>query len=183
MVNFSIKKVRLLFQDEGRFGRINKPKRCWCRKGIRPSVPCQIIREYTYAYAAVSPVDGEMVSLVLPYANSECMSIFLEEVSKRFSDEYILIVADCAAWHRSKTLRIPENIEIFPLLPYSPELNPVEQIWDEVREKGFRNEIFNSMKLVENRLCDMLYDLEIDQKRVKSITGWDWIVTNLLNEN
>lgn len=176
-------RIRLMFQDEGRFGRINKPKRCWCRKGTRPSVPCQIVREYTYAYAAVSPKDGKMVSLVLPYANSECMSIFLEEVSKRFPDEYILMVADSAAWHKSKMLRIPENIEILPLLPYSPELNPVEQIWDEVREKGFMNELFNSMNLVEDRLCHTLYDLEIDHDRVKSITGWDWIVNNLLNAN
>lgn len=183
MSNFNTKKVRLMFQDEGRFGRINKPKRCWCRKGIRPSVPCQIVREYTYAYSAVCPSDGEIVSLVLPYANSACMNIFLDEVSTRFPDDYILMVADSAAWHKSKLLKIPENIEILPLLPYSPELNPVEQIWDEVREKGFKNEIFNSMKLVEERLCNTLYDLSIDQNRVKGITGWKWIIDNVLNAN
>ena len=172
-----------MFQDEGRFGRINKPKRCWCRKGIRPSVPCQIVREYSYAYTAVSPEDGGMVSFVLPYANSECMSIFLEEVSNRYSDEFILMVADSAGWHKSKSLRIPENIEILPLLPYSPELNPVEHIWDEVREKGFKNEIFNSLRLVEERLCDVLMELEMDTNRVKSITGWEWIVNDVLNAN
>ena len=176
MVNYGANKVRFMFQDEGRFGRINNPTRCWCRKGVRPSVPYQIVREYTYAYAAVCPDDGEMVSLILPYSNSECMSIFLEEVSKRFLDEYIILVADNAAWHKSKTLRIPENIEIFPLLPYSPELNPVEHIWDEIREKGFKNEIFSSMKLVENRLCSLLLELELDTEKVKSITGWDWLV-------
>lgn len=69
MVKINIENFRLMFQDEGRFGRINKPKRCWCPKGIRPRIPCQIVREYTYAYAAVSPQDGKMVSLVLPYAN------------------------------------------------------------------------------------------------------------------
>ena len=177
MVKFNTKKLRLMFQDEGRFGRINKPKRCWCPGGVRPSVPCQVVREYTYAYAAVSPQDGKMVSLVLPYANTACMNVFLEEASKRFPDDDIVMVMDCAAWHRSKTLKIPENIEIFPLLPYSPELNPVENIWDEVREKGFLNEVFNSMKDVENRLCDTLYDLEIDNGRVKGITGWKWILS------
>ena len=166
-----------MFQDEARFGRINKPKRCWVPKGLRPTVPCQIIREYTYSYAAVSPQDGNMVSLVLPYANTVCMTIFLEEVSKRFPDDYIVMVMDCAAWHRAKTLKIPKNIEIFPLLPYSPELNPVENIWDEIREKGFLNEVFNSMSGVEKRLCDTLRDLEVDCKRVKSITGWDWILS------
>lgn len=177
MENFNTNRLRLMFQDEARFGRINKPKRCWCPKKIRPTVPCQIVREYTYAYAAVSPQDGKMVSLVLPYANTECMNIFLEEVSQRFLEDKIVMVMDCAAWHRSKTLKIPENIEIFPLLPYSPELNPVENIWDEVREKGFLNEVFNSMNAVEIRLCSTLSNLESDNNRVQSITGWNWIVS------
>lgn len=187
LVNFTssaiTRKLRLMFQDEAGFGRINKPKRCWCKKGLRPNVPCHRVREYSYAYAAVSPHDGEMASLVLPYANTACMNIFLQEVSKRYPDDYILMVADNAAWHRSKGLTIPENMEIFPLLPYSPELNPVEQIWDEVREKGFRNELFNTLKHVELRLCDTLANLENDHPRVKSITGWDWIVSNILYAN
>jgi len=177
------KPLRVMFQDEAGFGRINKPKRCWCPKGCRPAVPCQHIREYTYAYAAASPHDGEMVSLILPKTNAMCMSIFLKEVSSRFPDEQILMIMDKAAWHTAGTLQVPDNIEIFPLLPYSPELNPIENIWDEVREKGFNNEVFNSLVLVENRLCDTLFDLENDMNRVKSITGWPWIIrTNLIAE-
>lgn len=169
-----------MWEDEASFGRINKPKRCWCPKGCRPAVPCQHIREYTYAYAAVSPHDGEMVSLILPQTNAVCMSLFLAEVSRRYPDEQILMIMDKAAWHTAGTLQIPGNIEIFPLLPYSPELNPTEQIWDEVREKGFKNEVFNSLSLVENRLCDTLADLESDPCRVQSITGWEWIVSTSL---
>lgn len=172
-----------MFQDEAGFGRINKPKRCWCVKGIRPVVPCHRIREYTYAYGAVSPLDGEMVSLALPYANTDCMNIFIKEVSQRYPNDYILMVADNATWHRSKGLVIPENIEIFPLLPYTPELNPIEMIWDEVREKGFRNEVFKTLSAVQDRLCDTLLSLELDASRVKSITGWKWIVNCLLNSN
>lgn len=183
MENLYNDNFRVMFQDEASFGRINKPKRCWCPKGIRPTVPCQRIREYTYAYAAASPMDGEMVSLVLPYANTDCMNIFLDEVSKRYSSNHILMIADGAAWHRSKTLKLPSNIEMFPLLPYSPELNPVENLWDETREKGFRNEVFNSMTDVENRLCETLSALEKDKNRVKSITGWDWIVNINSNAN
>lgn len=165
-----------MFQDEAGFGRINKPKRCWCPMGCRPAVPCQHIREYTYAYAAISPHDGKMVSLVLPQTNAVCMGIFLDEVSRRFPDEHILMIMDKAAWHTAGILRVPYNIEIFPLLPYSPELNPTENIWDEVREKGFRNEVFASMDAVEDRLCDTLLVLENDNARVISITGWNWIV-------
>lgn len=175
--------LRLMFQDEAGFGRINKPKNCWCSKGIRPVVPCHRIREYTYAYGAISPLDGEMASLVLPYANTDCMNIFLEEVSKRYPNNYILMVADNAAWHKSKGLNIPANIEIFPLLPYTPELNPIEMIWDEVREKGFRNELFKSLKAVQARLCDTLLSLELDKKRVQSICGWDWIINAIYKAN
>jgi len=137
-----------MFQDEAGFGRINKPKRCWCRAGVRPVVPCHHIREYRYAYGAVSPLDGELFTLIMPYTNTECMNIFLEELSKQYSTEYILLIVDNAAWHRSKGLIVPENIELYPLLPYTPELNPIEQIWDELREKGFRNEIFPTLEHV-----------------------------------
>lgn len=96
-----------MFQDEGRFGRINEPRRCWAPKGIRPDVYLQFVREYTYAYAAVSPHDGVMDSLILPEVNAEAMSIFLAEVAKRHPDEFILMVMDQAAWHKTKDLRIP----------------------------------------------------------------------------
>ena len=54
-----------MFQDEAGFGRINKPKYCWCEKGIRPSVPCHHIREYRYAYGAVEPTTGEGYFLII----------------------------------------------------------------------------------------------------------------------
>lgn len=146
-------------------------------------MPCHRIREYTYAYGAVSPLDGEMVSLVLPYANTNCTNIFLKEVSDRYPNDYILMVADNAPWHKSKGLVVPENIEIFPLLPYTPELNPIEMIWDEVREKGFKNELFKTLNAVQIRLCDTLLSLELGTSRVKSIIGWKWIINCLLNEN
>jgi putative transposase len=79
-------------------------------------------------YGAVSPVDGELFTLIMPYTNTECMNIFLQELSKQFSTEYILLIVDNAAWHRSKGLAVPDNIELYPLLPYTPELNPIEQI-------------------------------------------------------
>ncbi|MDD4048440.1 MAG: IS630 family transposase [Clostridia bacterium] len=133
------RRFRLMFQDEAGFGRTNKPKSCWCGDNIRPAVPCYRIREYTYAYGAVSPLDGSMISLVLPKCNTYCMNLFLKEVSKMYPNDQILMVADNAAWHtRSNGLIIPENIEIFPLLSYTPELNPIEMIWEEIRENFLR---------------------------------------------
>jgi hypothetical protein len=69
------KNFRLMFEDEAGFGRTNKPKRCWCTKGIRPNVPIHRVREYMQAYGAVSPLDGQMVSLVFPKSNTNCMNI------------------------------------------------------------------------------------------------------------
>lgn len=128
-----------------------------------------------YAYGAVLPLDGEMVSLVLPYCNTECMNIFLFNISKAYPNDYILLVADNAGWHKSKTLVMPANIEVFPLLPYASELNPIEMIWDELREKFFKNELFKTLKSVTDRLCDgLLYFSNHHTDTVKSITCWHW---------
>jgi len=164
-----------MFCDEAGFGRINKPRYCWCRKGVRPSVPCHHIREYRYAYGAVEPLTGENFFLVLPYCNTICMNIFLRELSTRYPNDYILLVADGASWHKSKELKLPQNIEILPLPPYTPEMNPIEQIWAWIRLHGFRNEIFHTLENVVDRLCETIRSLTSDI--VKSITFRNWIIS------
>jgi putative transposase len=164
-----------MFQDEAGFGRINKPKYCWCFKGLRPTVPCHHIREYRYAYGAVEPQTGKSFFLVLPYCNTDCMNVFLQELSKAYLDDFILLVADGAAWHKSKGLEVPKNIEIFPLPPYTPEMNPIEQIWKEIRKRGFMNEIFQTLDKVVDRLCETICSLTNDT--VKSITGRHWLLS------
>jgi len=167
-----------MFQDEAGFGRINKPKYCWCKKGIRPSVPCHHIREYRYAFGAVEPLTGENFFLVLPYSNTECMNVFLEELSKQYEEDNILLCCDGASWHKSNSLIIPENITLIYIPPYTPEMNPIEQIWKELRSKGFWNEIFATLEKVVDRLCETIRDLT--KETVRSITGRDWII-NLFN--
>ena len=78
------KKVRIMFQDEAGFGRINKPKYCWCNKNIRPSVPCHHIREYSYAYGAVEPLTGEHFFLVMTYCDTNDMNVFMKELSEKY---------------------------------------------------------------------------------------------------
>ena len=164
----------MFFQDEAGFGRIHKPKYCWCLKGVRPNVPCHHIREYRYAYGAVEPITGESFFLILPYCNSICMNLFLQELSTAYPNDFILLVADGAAWHKSKGLKIPSNIEIHPLPPYTPEMNPIEQIWKELRKCGFHNEVFSSLDKVMDRLCDTICSLT--HTTVKSITLRNWIL-------
>lgn len=117
-----------MFQDEACFGRINKPKYCWCRKGIRPQVPCHHIREYRYTYGAVEPKTGENFFLVMPNCNTYNMNVFMQELSKEYEQDMILLICDGASWHKSKGLKIPKNIKIIHIPPYTPEMNPIEQI-------------------------------------------------------
>lgn len=164
-----------MFQDEAGFGRINKPKNCWCTKGIRPTVPCHHIREYRYAYGAVDPIDGEGFFLVMPYCNTECMQVFLEKLRLTYPEDVIVLVCDGAAWHKSGQLKVPDNIKILHIPPYTPEMNPIEQIWRELRTNGFRNEVFPTLEKVVNRLCDTINHLT--QDTIISITRRDWIKT------
>jgi len=165
-----------MFQDEARFGRISTPKACWAKKPARPTVSAQLVREYVYIFAAVSPQDGRHDSLVLPAANTETMSVFLEELNQRYPDEDLLIFMDQAGWHKAKALRIPENIELAFLPPYSPELNPQEQIWDELREKFFGNKLFKTIKAVIDTAVKGLCFLEQNQNLIKSLTTRQWML-------
>ena len=164
-----------MFGDEAGFGRINKPKYCWCVKGSRPHVPCHHIREYRYAYGAVEPQCGENFFLVMPYCNTDCMNVFLRELSAAYPDDDILLALDGASWHKANGLQIPDNIELFFLPPYTPEMNPIEQIWAEIRKRGFRNEIFTSLEKVIDRLSQTICSLSCST--IMSITGRNWIVS------
>ena len=165
-----------MFQDEARFGRINHPRRCWAPRGMRPQAAQQIVREYIYAFGAVSPHDGELDTLVLPSVSAWTMSLFLEEVSARHPDEFILMVLDGAGWHKAGALVVPANMKLLSLPPYSPQLNPVEHLWDELREKSFPNLVFHDLDALEEHLVDALAALEADRPRVKSIAGFDWLL-------
>lgn len=167
--------VVLAPQDEGRFGRISDLRPCWAPKGIRPRVPKQVVRASVYVYATVSAALGKMTALILPYANTDMMNLFLEEVSKDFRDYFVIMLTDGAGWHRSKSLRIPENIRLLPLPPYSPELNPVEHLWEDLREKAMPNKIFRSLDHVERALCHHLANLGNDPARLRSMTDFPYL--------
>ena len=166
--------IRLMFQDEAGFGRINKPKYCWCEKGVRSSVPCYHIREYRYAYGAVEPVTGNSFFLIMPYCNTACMNVFLRKLSEQYPEDMLLLCCDGAAWHKSAGLDLPENIILFHIPPYTPEMNPIEQIWKEIRKRGFRNEVFATLEKAIDRLCDTICSLS--NNIISSVTGRDWAI-------
>jgi transposase len=140
-----------------------------------------LVREYTFVYAAVCPDDGTLVSLLLPEVGTPFMSYFLAEVSRRYPRENILMVMDRAGWHIARRLIVPDNIRFIWLPPYSPECNPTEHLWDEVREKSFGNRVFLSLDAVEATLVDALVHLENDPQRVKQCCAFPWAINIPLN--
>ena len=99
---------------------------------------------------------------------------FLRRYYQKYPNYTILLVVDGASWHTSSKLKIPKNIEFFKLPPAIPEMNPIEQIWKEIRKLGFRNEFFTTLDKVIDRLCDTICSLTNDT--IKNITGRDWII-------
>lgn len=175
--------VRLLFQDEARFGRLSDHRRCWAPWPSRPLVGQQVIREYTYALAAVSPQDGRLSSLVLPWVDTQTMSVFLAHTASEFSGDYCLMLLDGAGWHRATALRIPSTIRLIALPPYSPELNPVEHVWEYLRENCMANRAFPSLTEVVEHLCQGLRELDQHTQLLQSMTYFDWIKSLCLTLN
>ena len=109
---------------------------------------------------------------ILQHCVYECVS---RSAVKAIPEDMILWCCDGAAWHKSKSLQVPENIELFYIPPYTPEMNPIEQIWKELRKLGFRNEIFATLERVVNRLCETI--CRLSSTLIRSITGRDWVIT------
>ena len=170
-----------MFQDEGRFGLLGAPRRCWAPKGVRPVVGARLERKYIYAFTAVSPHDGVTDSLVLPWVSAQTMSMFLAEIAERHADEFVVMVMDQAGWHIADELAVPRNMRIVFLPPYSPELNPAEHIWEALREDCFANTVFANLDAVESTLIGGLRAIEANPSRTQAQTGFQWITSISLN--
>jgi transposase len=138
-----------------------------------------MVREHAYVFGAVSPAGGCHDSLVLPWADTEAMSLFLKEVAGRHPGEYILMFMDRAGWHKAKALNVPPNMMLAFLPPYSPELNPQGQVWDDLREKSLANRLFNSMDAVVDAAVEGLRRIESSPGAVARLTRRGWMETAL----
>ena len=156
---------------------MNKTGRCWVPQGCRAMVRQQMIREYSYAFTAVCPFSGETYSLISPVCNTAAMNELLKGISLAHPQEQILMVLDSAGWHRSKELELPQNIRLELLPPYSPELNPTEHLWDYIREqKKFNNHCFASLEEVEDRLEEVLKNLDQEKDYIQSLCSFNWMI-------
>ena len=172
-------RLRVMFADEARFGRMNRPRPCWAPIGVRPEVAAQLIREYIYLYGAVCPKDGKCVYLIMPASDTACFQVYLDVLSRKYRRQHILLVLDGAPNHQCGLLAVPDNISLLFLPPYSPELNPKENLWDEIREKIFKNLVLKSMNAVRAKLREAVFYIERNPELVKSITTFPYIAKSI----
>ena len=116
-----------------------------------------------------------MSSLILPWANTDMMALFLEHVAEDFKDFFVIMLVDQAGWHTAQKLKVPENIRLLTQPSHSPELNPVEHVWEDLREKAMPNRAFRSLDQLEAALCKRLTELENDPEKVRSMTNFPYL--------
>ena len=172
-----------MFQDEARFGRLSDPRACWAPAPMRPMVNKALIREYQYQYVAVSPGDGALDYMTADKMNTERMSHFLHLLQKAHANDFVIMVLDGASSHKCKDLKIPESVALVFLPPYSPELNPAEQIWNRLRADYFANKVFDSLAAATNQAVKGLSTMATNRAAVVRLTNWDWINSATLNAN
>ena len=149
------KPLEIWFCDEARVGQKNKITRRWAKRGTRPSAPKDQRTQSAYIFGAICPAEGKGAGLVLPRCTSEAMSLHLAEISQAVArDAHALVLLDQAGWHQSRRLVITANITLMPLPAKAPELNPVENVWQFLRENWLSNRIFSSYSDILDHCCE-----------------------------
>jgi len=167
--------VEVWFQDEARVGQRGTLTRMWAPKGSRPRVIRQQQFEAAYVFGAVCPADGKAAALVMPKANSEGMQHHLDLIAGAVtSGKHAVLVVDRAAWHVTEKLLIPNNLSILPLPPYSPELNPVEQIWQQLRQSDWANRCFKNYDEIIDVCCQAWNTFASQPDIVRKLCSRKW---------
>jgi len=162
------KKIRVFFMDEARFGQQGTLTKMWARKGSRPTAVKQTKYQWVYLYAAVEPKTGASTALVAPHVNTPTMNIFLKMASEDLGpDDHAVMIMDQAGWHVAKALVVPDNITILLLPPYSPELNPIENLWHWIKSHHTSNRAYDGYDHLMDAVTDAWRSLT--KKRLRSV--------------
>lgn len=131
--------------------------------------------QYAYIFGAICPARGVGAAWVLPYCNTEAMQLHLEEISNRVAPgAHAVVILDQAAWHTTAKLEVPDNITLMALPPKSPELNPVENVWQFMRQNWLSNRVFKNYDDVVAH-CAFAWNRLTDQPwRIMSLGLRDW---------
>ena len=153
--------------------------RCLTAKGVKPIVKYQHAFKNTYLYGSFSPIDGDMFVYEIEGTTSEIFYQYLLEFSKHRPDEFKIIIIDNAGFHSLKKYKIPENIALIRIPPYSPELNPSEKIWAHIKQY-FKNKVFENIENVKKWLHEFISN-ELNINDVKSTTYHKLYVENFIS--
>lgn len=160
---------------DARVGQQGTLTRVWARRGTRPRAPRDTRYQWAYIFGAVCPARGAATGLVLPTVNTQAMNAHLAEISRSVAPgAHAVLVLDGAGWHGSAALVVPDNLSLLTLPPYSPELNPVENVWHYLRANWLAISVFDSYDAILDACCTAWNRFANDPKTVTSITERSW---------
>ena len=163
------------WQDEARIGQKNKLTRRWARRGTRPRAPHDQRTKWAYIFGAICPAKGKGAGLVMPYCDTHAMNAHLAVIGEEVAPgAHAVILVDQAGWHTTPKLEVPDNITLMPLPPRSPELNPVENIWQFIRDNWLSNRVFDSYDDIVAQCCEAWNKLMGQPSRISSIGMREW---------
>jgi transposase len=169
-----VKDSVLYFSDEMRYGLMSNFRRSWSRVGARAILPQKQVFKNSYLYSAISPTTGDDFHLIgFTDMDTQTEEIFLKELKKKHPKKHVVVVIDNAPCHRPKVLHAIYGLTLIYLPSYSPELNPVERYFEELR-RATANEVFKDMKDLEKRLTKTIKSLT--KEKLKQLCGYDWIL-------
>ena len=168
--------VHYWFQDEARFGQRNTTTRLWAEKGTRPRAIQQQQFEYAYLFGAVCVTTGETQALIYPMSNMEAMEAHLKQISNATpAGKHSVVIMDQASWHQSHLADMFANLSIIHIPPYSPELNPIEQVWSWMRQNELANRCFKDYNDILSSVERAWNRFRKDANRVISLCSRDWL--------
>ena len=162
-------------KDEARVGQKNGLVRQWARRGTRPRQPAEQRYESAYLFGAICPARGKGAALALPYADTEAMQLHLEEISRAVArGAHGVLLLDRAGWHTTARLVVPKNMTLIFLPSRAPELNPVENIWQFLRQTWLSNRVFETYDTIVEAPCEAWRKLLAQPAIITSIGLRDW---------
>ena len=167
--------IELWWQDEARIGQKNKITRRWAKRGSRPSAPKDQRTKSAYIFGAICPAKGKGAGLVMPYADTHAMNLHLAEISANVDPgAHAVILMDQAGWHTTPKLIVPDTITLMELPPRAPELNPVENVWQFIRDNWLSNRVFGGYEDIRALCCEAWNKLIERPWAIRSIGMRDW---------
>ena len=176
------KRIELWFADEARIGQKGRVTHVWYAKGERPRALLQQGFVSVHLFGAVCPERDTGVALALPAVSTAAMSLFLAELGRSLPPEtHAALVLDRAGWHLSDDLVVPDNLTLLPLPPYSPELNPVERVWEHLRGRWLSHRLLaGGYAAVLDAVCAAWNALRAEIGHIRSLTSFPWLPTSVI---